>query len=199
MFLSLGLKSPGEKLNPSGPGDARSSPGKPLGRWPRRSLAAAAAPVLPVHLCRQAALHARAPPTPLIEQPGTFTCLAVIFLFGRPKALFISCDSLTRLTHAQLVIGSNPQLFSSPSSRQPLVPSCARPAEQLGLGTGACACSSCGAACFFTATSPNLQECCERQPCPPACWWDCFGATWKMNIFLHTDPVVINRSAERHI
>lgn len=136
MFLSLGLKSPGEKLNPSGPGDAASSPGKPLGHWPCRSLAAAAAPVLPVHLCRQAALHARAPPTPLIEQPGTFTCLAVIFLFGRPKALFISCDSLTRLTHTQLVIGSNPQLFSSPSSHQPLVLSALVPPSSLAWAWG---------------------------------------------------------------
>lgn len=109
------------QANPSGTGHGRT--------LPRRSLAAAAVPVLPVHLCRQAALHARAPLTPTIQQPDNFMCLAVIFLFMHPKVLFIGCDSLTWLTHAQLVIGSNPQLFFSLSSHQPLVPSCVCPTE----------------------------------------------------------------------
>lgn len=64
---------------------------------------------------------------------------------------------------------------------------------------GACVCSLCGAAWFFTSTSPNLQELCEHQPCPPVCWWDCFGATWKMNIsILCSEPAVMNGSAEWH-
>ena len=117
------------QANPSGTGRGRAVP--------CRSLAAAAVPVLPLHLCRQAALRARAPLTPIVEQPGTFMCLAVIFLFTRPNVLLIGCDSLTRLTHAQLVIGSNPQLFFSLSSHQPLAPSRVCPAEQLSLGMGA--------------------------------------------------------------